>query len=83
MDVTLVQLSAVSVALIPVVLGLTQIVKAWVLDARWAPLVSLGLGISTAFLVPSTSIQMTVLQGILVGLAASGIFSGIKTTSGN
>ncbi len=75
--VVLVQLSAVSLALVPVVLGLTSLVKNF-LDSKWSPIVSLVLGVGAAFIVPEVSIQLTVLQGILVGLTASGLYSGIK-----
>jgi hypothetical protein len=79
MDVSLVSLSAISIALIPVVLGLVSIVKMYV-DSKWAPLAALALGVATAFFVPAASVGLTVLQGILVGLAASGLYSGVKTT---
>lgn len=78
MDVTLVQLSAVSLTLVPVILALTSVAKAWV-DARWSPLVSLVLGILLAFVAPMATIQLTLLQGVLMGLMASGLYSGVKT----
>lgn len=79
MDVSVVTLSAVSIALIPIVLGLVSIVKMYI-DSKWAPLVSLVLGVATAFFVPAATIGLTVLQGILVGLAASGLYSGAKAS---
>lgn len=81
MDASIVSLSAVSLALVPVVMALTQVVKAFVLDARWSPIVSLVLGVAAAFFVPAASLQLTVLQGVLIGLTASGLFSGIKTVA--
>lgn len=85
MDVTLIQLSAVGLALVPIVIALTQIVKMWVLDSRYAPLVSIAFGIAGAFIipVPTTTIGLTVLQGILIGLTASGLFTGVRAVSGN
>jgi hypothetical protein len=79
---TIITLSLVSLGLVPVVVALTQIVKTWVIDNRWVPLVSIAFGILGAFIVPETSIALTVLQGVLIGLSASGLFSGGKTVAG-
>lgn len=79
MDSTLVQLSIASVGLVPVVLALTSLIKIYV-DSRWSPLISLVLGIASAFIFPSTTIALTILQGLLIGLSASGLYSGVKAT---
>jgi len=79
MDVSLVSLSAVSIALIPVVLGLVSVVKNF-LPSKFSPLVSLAVGVGVAFFVPAATVGLTVLQGILIGLSASGLYSGVKTT---
>jgi len=79
MDISFVSISPISLALIPVVLGLVSLAKIY-LDSKWAPLLSLALGIGAAFLVPSSTIALTVLQGILIGLSASGLYSGVKAT---
>ena len=80
MDIALVQISAVSLALVPVVIALTQIVKVFLLDSRWAAIVSIGFGILLAFAIPQTNIALTVLQGVLIGLTASGAFTGARAT---
>lgn len=79
MDASLVTISAVSLALVPVVIALTQIVKSFVLDSRWAPLVSIAFGILGAFIVPMETVPLTVLQGILIGLMSSGLFTGVRS----
>lgn len=76
---TILQLSPAILALVPIVLGLTAVAKMYV-DSRWAPLIALGFGIGGAFLVPAATIALTVLSGIVVGLTASGLYSGAKTT---
>lgn len=80
MDISLVSLSPISLALIPVVIGLVSVAKSYV-SSKWAPLISLVLGIGTAFFVPAATVGLTVLQGILIGLAASGLYSGVKATA--
>lgn len=78
MDTTLVQLSAVGLGLVPVVMGLTAIFKSFVSDGRYAPIASLVLGIALAFVVPAATAALTILQGVLIGLTASGLYSGVK-----
>ena len=75
----LVQLSAVSLLLVPIVVGVAQVVKGYI-AIQYVPLATLILGVAGAFLVPSTTVALTVLQGIMVGLAALGLFAGVKTT---
>ena len=82
MDVSVVSLTPISLALIPVVLGLVSVVKMY-LDARWSPLVSIVVGIAAAFVFPAVTVPLTILQGVLMGLMASGLYSGVKTTVGN
>lgn len=79
MDVSLVSLSAVSIALIPVVLGLVAIAKNFV-DSKFAPITSLAIGILVAFVAPASTVPLTILQGVLIGLAASGLYSGAKAS---
>lgn len=79
MNAELVTLSSVSLALVPVVIALTQAVKVWVLDSRYSSLVSIGFGILGALLVSTTALPITVLQGVLIGLTASGLFTGSRS----
>lgn len=79
METILVNFASVSLILVPVVVGLTQIVKSFVIDARYAPIVSIVFGILLSFVSPQVTIALTVFQGILFGLIASGLYSGVKT----
>lgn len=79
MDVTLMQLSASSLALVPVVVGLVAVAKIYI-DSRYAPLLSLVLGVAGAFLFPAATAGNTILVGLLIGLTASGLYSGAKAT---
>jgi len=62
--------------LVPVVLGLVQTAKVVGVNSRYAPLISLVLGVAGTFLLG----HLDILQGIVIGLTASGLFSGTKTT---
>lgn len=68
----------------PLVLGLVQSVRP-VIDERWLPLVSLGCGMATAALFALSGYVTwpeSPLTGIMIGLAASGLYSGSRTTLG-
>jgi hypothetical protein len=72
-----------------IVTALVQVFKGMGLPTRWAPLVSVALGEGLSFLAAATdpafhatrvSIATFAIVGLLVGLAASGVWSGWKAT---
>ena len=71
--------------LVPVVLGVVQAIKiAFKVDSKWAPLISVISGVVGAYsLFPVASVGVSILQGLVVGLTACGLWSGTKTTVGN
>lgn len=73
-------LTAANLALVPVVIGVTQVFKGFVAE-RFAPIVSLVLGVAASFVFPAVTVAQTVLAGIVVGLSASGLYSGTKTVT--
>lgn len=79
MDVTL--LTGVDLALVPVVIGVVAAIRqtGFVAD-RFAPLASIAVGMVASLLFPASTIGLTVLAGIVIGLSASGLYSGTKTT---
>lgn len=81
MDLTTAFLSGQQLLLSALVIGVVSIAKSSGLPTQWAPLTSLGLGILAAFLLPSATVTLTILAGITIGLIASGVYSGVKTTA--
>ncbi len=78
-----VSLSTVAMGFVPVVMVLVSLSKGY-LDSKYAPLVSLGLCLlASFFLIPSGDVVHTVLQGVLMSLAASGLYSGGKALGGS
>ena len=73
------QFSPLVVAAVPVCLGLVAVVKSAGLPSRFAPLASLAVGIGLVALT-GVAWQAFVAQGIIVGLAASGLWSGSKAS---
>lgn len=71
-------LGALTIAAIPVVTGLVSVLKSSLdMPSKYAPLASLAFGIAAVALIGGAW-QAIVAQGLLVGLAASGLYSGGK-----
>lgn len=79
-------------AVVPIIVALCQVFKmtGWIKD-RYAPFLSILLGIGIAFLLVNNdgitgndginNMGGTILTGILFGLSASGLYSGVRSTS--
>lgn len=67
--------------LIPVTIGVVQVIKELGVQNRYAPLVSLVIGVAGVFLLGDIS-KAAIIQGLIVGLVASGLWSGVKTSLG-
>lgn len=71
----------IGLAGVPVIVGLVEVAKLWVKDSRWYPLLALGFGIGL-----NVGVALSlgrpgpegVLMGIVAGLAASGLYSGVR-----
>lgn len=68
-------LTPVHLALVPIVIGLVEAIKKVGLPDRWAPIVSIALGLGGAWLIGGTALAI-VLSGLVIGLSASGLYSG-------
>ena len=71
------EISPIFALLVPIVVGVVQVAKKSGLASKWAALLSLVLGVGGTFLVVG---HLAVLEGLVVGLAASGLWSGVKAT---
>lgn len=77
------------IVLLPIIVGLVEVVKRVVPEAykdsvtRVAPVISLGLGVVAGFVyIAPQDPGMAVLSGIVMGLSASGLYSGSKSIVG-
>lgn len=75
MDITL---TPIAVSTIPLVILLVSLFKKYGLKSIYAPLASIVLGIGFQFLLKEVW-NIAILQGLLVGLTSSGLYSGGKT----
>lgn len=80
MDFSTAFVSPEQLSLAALVWGVVYILTLSGMPTRWAPISSLLLGVGGAFLLPSTTVQLTILAGLTIGLVASGAHSAIKTT---
>lgn len=79
--------SVYGVALLPVIIGLLEIIKAFKVPTKYIPLISLAIGILMGiFFIAPGEYPKAILLGIQLGLAAVGLHSGVKnaiTKNGN
>jgi len=66
------------IALAPVVTGLVSIAKKVGLPKQFSPLVAIGLGIALNVVLMGMTDE-NFIQGIVIGLASSGLYSGGKS----
>jgi len=69
------------IAIIPLIVGIVELLKQIGLPSKFAALVSvlLGIAIGVVYLSPN-DIKKGILVGLALGLAASGLYSGTKST---
>jgi len=81
LDLTTVNASALVV--VPIIIALVQAIKlTGFINDKYSPLISLGIGIIISFLAnhDTGDMSLTILSGVMYGLMASGLYSGVKTT---
>jgi len=74
------EISTEFMVLVPVVVGVVQVIKMAGLSSRWVPLTSLVLATVGAVFLGGAFDPTTVVQGLMAGLAACGLWSGVKAT---
>lgn len=70
--------SAKLVLVIPVIVGLVHVTRGLGLKRKWAPVVSMLFGIGLLWMT-GIELNAVIIQGIIAGLSASGLYSGSKT----
>lgn len=62
---------------VPLIIGIVEVVKKAGLPNKYSPLVSLALGVFFGFVFLET-FQESLFIGVIIGLAATGLYSGSK-----
>jgi len=78
MDITI-QLAT----LIPVVLGVTGALRIFGIKERMLPLIAIVLGMASVWALMGAISGYGIIQGVIVGLASSGLWSGTKNSFEN
>lgn len=66
---------------VPVIVAIVELAKQQGLPARWAMPLAVGLGLAMAALVfyfGASPLYQHLVRGLLAGLAAAGLYSGVK-----
>ena len=67
---------------VAIIVGISQVMKNVGLPTKYIPLINLILGVGLSFLVlTGSSIQDIILQGLIVGLSAGGLYDQSKGIS--
>jgi hypothetical protein len=76
-------INASSLVVVPIIIAAVQAIKltGFVQD-KFAPILSIGIGVVIGFIAnhDSGDLSNTILGGVVFGLMASGLYSGVKTT---
>jgi len=65
-------------SLIPIILGITEVGKRLGIPTQYSPLIAILIGVVFAGLISGFDVE-SILQGIVYGLSASGLWSGTKS----
>ena len=70
-------------ALIPILVGVNQVLKTLGIPKRFVPITSILLGVGISFIVPGVATTfVAVVGGAVIGLSAVGLFSGTRAIVG-
>jgi hypothetical protein len=72
------QMELYGVAVVPFIMAIVEGVKRAGFPAKWSPVLSVGLGIGGGLLIHPGDVAQGVVIGIVLGLTASGLYSGAK-----
>jgi len=67
------------IAIVPLIIGLSEVIKKIGFNQKFIPVVNLILGLiaGIVFISPG-NIKVGIIQGLFIGLSASGLYSGTK-----
>lgn len=85
LDLDLTTISASAVAIVPIIIAIVQGIKmtGWKLADKFAPLFAIGVGILISMIADHNTGDWSnsLLSGVIYGLSASGLYSGVKSTA--
>lgn len=67
--------------IIALIVGIVEAAKRTGMDSRWAPILAIVLGVAYSFGMTEVDVAVNVVEGIIYGLTAAGLYSGTKTVA--
>lgn len=68
------------IAIIPILMGLAELLKQQGLNSKLIPIINLILGICFGIMIHSESIATGIVTGVVMSLTAMGVYSGTKSS---
>ena len=65
---------------VPIIIGVVQAIKNVGLSSKWAPLLSVALGLVFFFFWGDLGTGENLFTGLIAGLSAAGLYSGVKAS---
>ena len=66
---------------VPIIIAVVSAIKTAGMDSRWSPILSIALGVGfMCFFGSNATLISNILEGLIAGLTASGLYSGVKAT---
>lgn len=70
------------IAIIPLVIGLSEVIKRLGFNVKFIPLLNLGLGLAAGIaLMKPNDLKSGVITGLFIGLSASWLYSGVRNVT--
>lgn len=75
------EFTSYDIAIIPIVVALVEVISRLGVPSKFLPLCAIVIGIAAGvFFIAPESMPQAILSGIVVGLSAVGMYSGVKNT---
>ncbi|WP_340085203.1 hypothetical protein MHB50_09665 [Siminovitchia sp. FSL H7-0308] len=72
-----------NVAIVPLIVGIVQLLKIYGLPAKFSPLAAILIGLVFGVFLLADNIKEGIIIGLMFGLSASGLYSGGKNLMEN
>lgn len=72
-----------NVAIVPLIIGIVQLLKRYGFPTKYSPLAAIFMGVSFGIFFITHNLKEGIIIGLMLGLSASGLYSGGKNIMGN
>ncbi|RST75550.1 hypothetical protein D4T97_009970 [Siminovitchia acidinfaciens] len=72
-----------NVAIVPLIIGIVQLLKRYGFPAKYSPLAAIFMGLALGIFFVTPNLKEGIIIGLMLGLSASGLYSGGKNLMEN